>query len=78
MLAPPSYAGNGRALLRLQQGAHNNAAERAIKPFVLGRTNWLFANTPNTARASANLYRLIETARANHLEPYRDLTHLFR
>jgi len=78
MLAPPSYAGNGRALLRLQQGAHNNTAERAIKPFVLGRTNRLSANTPNGARASAHLYGLIETVKANHIEPYRSLAHLFR
>jgi hypothetical protein len=69
---------NGRALLRLQQGAHNNTAERAIKPFVLGRANWLFANTPNGARAIANLYELMKKANANHIEPYRDLTRLFR
>jgi len=55
----------------------NNTAERAIKPFVVGRKNWLFANTPAGARARANLYGLIETAKANHIEPYRYLAHLF-
>lgn len=48
----------------------NNAAERAVKPFVIGRKNWLFAQTVNGANASAILYSLIETAKANGLEPY--------
>ena len=43
----------------------NNAAERRIKPFVIGRKNWLFSQTPNGAMASATLYSLIETAKAN-------------
>lgn len=55
----------------------NNTAERAIKPFVIGRKNWLFANTPAGASASARLYGLIETAKANGVEPYRYLAHLF-
>ena len=55
----------------------NNACERAIRPFVIGRRNWLFADTPNGANASANLYSLIETAKANGHEPYRYLRHLF-
>ena len=55
----------------------NNACERAIRPFVIGRRNWLFADTPNGASASANLYSLIETAKANGHEPYRYLRHLF-
>ena len=45
----------------------NNRAERAIKPFVIGRKAWLFSNTPHGARASAILYSLIETAKANDL-----------
>ncbi len=45
----------------------NNRAERAIKPFVIGRKAWLFSNTPRGARASAILYSLIETAKANDL-----------
>jgi hypothetical protein len=55
----------------------NNACERAIRPFVLGRRNWLFSDTPNGAHASANLYSIIETAKANGHEPYRYLRHLF-
>ena len=45
----------------------NNRAERAVKPFVIGRKNWLFSNTPRGATASAILYSIIETARANGL-----------
>jgi transposase len=55
----------------------NNVAERAIKPFVIGRKNWFFANTPAGATASARLYGLIETAKANGVEPYRYLAHVF-
>jgi transposase len=55
----------------------NNLVENVIRPFVVGRKNWLFANTPNGAHASAALYSIIETAKANGLEPYRYLDHLF-
>lgn len=55
----------------------NNLAENAIRPFVVGRKNWLFSGNPEGARASAILYSLIETAKANGLEPYRYLRHLF-
>jgi transposase len=55
----------------------NNRAERAIKPFVIGRKNWLFANTGNGARSSAMLYSMIETAKANGLIPYEYLVTLF-
>ena len=55
----------------------NNRAENAIRPFVVGRKNWLFAGTPKGAQASADLYSLIETAKANGLEPYRYLRYLF-
>lgn len=48
----------------------NNNAERSIKPFVIGRKNWLFADSVHGAKASALLYSLIETAKANGLEPY--------
>jgi len=54
-----------------------NLVENAIRPFVLGRKNWLFADTVAGARASANLYSLIETAKANRIEPGRYLAHLF-
>jgi len=55
----------------------NNRAERAIKPFVIGRKNWLFSNTGNGARSSAILYSIIETAKANGLMPYDCLVTLF-
>lgn len=47
----------------------NNPAENAIRPFVVGRKNWLFSASVAGAKASANLYSLIETAKANGLEP---------
>lgn len=53
----------------------NNRAERAIKPFVIGRKNWLFSKTANGANASAILYSIIETARANGLTPFDYVTH---
>ena len=55
----------------------NNAAERAIRPFVVGRKNWLFSNTPRGAYASANLYSIVETAKANKLDPYHYCAYLF-
>ncbi len=54
----------------------NNAAERAIRPFVIGRKNWLFSDTPKGATASAQLYSLVETAKANGQEPYAWLRHV--
>jgi hypothetical protein len=54
-----------------------NLAERAIRPFALGRRNWLFADTVSGARASAHMYSLVQTARANELEPYAYLCRLF-
>lgn len=53
----------------------NNTAERAIRPFVIGRKNWLFSDTPKGATASAQLYSLVETAKANGQEPYAWLRH---
>jgi transposase len=55
----------------------NNRSERAIKPFVIGRKNWLFANTPRGARSSATIYSLVETAKENGLNPLTYLTYLF-
>ena len=55
----------------------NNRSERAIKPFVIGRKNWLFANTPRGAKASALIYSIVETAKANRLNPFVYLTYLF-
>lgn len=55
----------------------NNIAERAVKPFVIGRKNWLFCNTPHGADASAISYSIVETAKGNGLEPFAYLTHVF-
>ncbi len=55
----------------------NNRSERSIKPVVIGRKNWLFANTPQGARASAIIYSVVETAIANRLHPYYYLRYLF-
>ena len=55
----------------------NNMAENSIRPFVVGRKNWLFSGTPEGAEASALLYSLIETAKANKLEPYTYLRYIF-
>jgi len=54
----------------------NNMAENTIRPFAIGRKNWLFAGTPEGAAASAAIYSLIETAKADGLEPYRYLRYL--
>lgn len=55
----------------------NNRGERSIKPFVIGRKNWLFANTPRGAKASATIYSVIETAKENGLHPFRYLAYIF-
>jgi len=55
----------------------NNTAENAIRPFVLGRKNWLFAGHPKGAAACATFLSLIETAKANDLEPFAYLRYLF-
>lgn len=55
----------------------NNRAERSIKPFVMGRKAWLFANTPSGATASAMTYSLVETAKENGLNAFAYLTYLF-
>ena len=56
----------------------NNRAERAIKPFVIGRKNWLFATSTCGAKASATIYSLIETAKENGLNPLVYLDYLFQ
>jgi transposase len=55
----------------------NNRSERSIEPFVIGRKNWLFANTPRGAVASATIYSVIETAKENGLHLFRYLQYLF-
>lgn len=77
-----SYAlGQWPILITFLEDGHlevdNNRAENAIRPFVVGRKNWLFAGSPKGAETSALLYSLIETAKANGLEPWAYLNHLF-
>ena len=55
----------------------NNKIENAIRPFVIGRKNFLFSGSPRGADASATLYTLVETAKANKLEPWAYLNYLF-
>ena len=54
----------------------NNLVENAIRPFVIGRKNWLFSGSPKGAHASATLYSLVETAKLNKLEPYSYMRYL--
>lgn len=54
----------------------NNQAENAIRPFVVGRKNWLFSGSPDGAHASAALYSLVETAKLNKLDPYKYMLYL--
>ena len=77
-----SYLNNewDKLICYLQDGRleiDNNGAENAIRPFVIGRKNWLFSTSVKGVKASANLYSLIETAKANGLEPYAYLRYLF-
>lgn len=66
-----NYADNG--IVRMD----NNQVENAIRPFAIGRKNFLFSVSPKGAEASALFYSLIETAKANGLEPYKYLKYLF-
>ena len=66
-----AYADSG------QTEIDNNPAKNAIRPFVLGRKNWLFSQSVKGAKNSAVLYSVIETAKANGLEPFKYLTLLF-
>ena len=73
-----TYAKNQKEYLNsfLEHGEvdiSNNYAENAIRPFTVGRKNWLFCDTPKGADASAIVYTVVETAKANGLEPYRYL-----
>ena len=70
----------GKLTLFLEDGEvpiHNNLAENKIRPFVIGRRNWLFSDIPGRAEASAAIYGLIETVKANDLEPAMYLPWLF-
>lgn len=66
-----NYVDNG--IVRMD----NNLVENAIRPFAVGRKNWLFSVSPRGAESSALFYSLIETAKANGLEPYKYLKYLF-
>ncbi|WP_035245724.1 IS66 family transposase [Desulfogranum mediterraneum] len=69
-----------RLIAYLEDGSlkpDNNLVENAIRPFAVGRKNWLFAGNPKGAEASAAIYSLIETAKANGIEPYSYLRHIF-
>ena len=66
-----AYLEDGRCSLS------NNLAENAIRPFTLGRKNGLFSASPKGAEASAAIYSIIETAKANGLDPYLYLEYLF-
>lgn len=56
----------------------NNLAENSIRPFTIGRKNWLFSGSPKGATASAAVYSMIETAKANGLNPYKYLCFIFK
>lgn len=66
-----AYLGDGR--LRIS----NADVERSIKPFVIGRKNWLFQKSPRGAKASANLYSIIETCKANKINAFEYLRYVF-
>ncbi|PCE27061.1 transposase [Paraburkholderia acidicola] len=89
-IVPKSLLGNGLTYLRAQwpkliryveNGCwpiSNNPCENAIRPFCVGRRGWLFSDTVDGANASANLYSLVETCKANGIDPYRYLYWLFQ
>jgi transposase len=56
----------------------NNLAENSIRPFTVGRRNWLFSGSPEGAAASAAVYSIVETAKANGLNPYEYLRYIFK
>ena len=56
----------------------NNLVENAIRPFAIGKKNWLFSNSADGAHASANLFSLIESAKLHDLDPVKYLTHVFK
>lgn len=76
-----TYALNQEAYLRvfLSDGdvpMENNAAERAIRPFCIGKKNWVMSDTIHGAQASGTIYSIVETAKANELKPYEYMKHL--
>ena len=65
-----AFLGNGEVPIS------NNLAENAIRPFTLGRKNWLFCDTTKGAEASTIVYSLVESAKANGVEPFAYLQHV--
>lgn len=65
-----TYLEDGRCSL------HNNLSENAIRPFTVGRKNWLFSDSPQGAEASATAYSIVEMAKANNLNIYKYLTYI--
>ena len=55
----------------------NNIAENAIRPYVIGRKAWLFCDSQSGAKASTNIYSIVESAKANGKEPHAYLTYIF-
>ena len=55
----------------------NNLSENSIRPFTIGRKNWLFSGSPKGAASSATVYSIIETAKANGLSPYKYFNFIF-
>jgi len=55
----------------------NNRCENAIRPFTIGRKNWLFSASPFGAKSSATVYSIIESAKMNNLNPYNYLLYIF-
>jgi hypothetical protein len=66
-----------RVLLDGRLELSNNRAERSIKPFVIGRKNWMFNNSPKGADASAMIYSIVETAKENDINPFDYLSAVF-
>jgi transposase len=77
-----TFSASEPALVRyLDDGRYpieSNAIENAIRPFAIGRKNWLFSKTQAGARASANLYSLIETPKGHGIDSYAYLSHVFK
>ncbi len=76
-----NYAQNHKAgfMAYLEDGRcsfSNNLSENAIRPFTVGRRNWLFSDTPKGAEASAIVYTMVEMAKAHNLNIYKYLNHL--
>ena len=65
-----NYLGDGNCSIS------NSLAENCIRPFVIGRKNWLFAGSPKGAAASAGIYTLVETAKANGLDAMKYIKYI--